>query len=126
MEEIIKKYLEERAKTDMSVALNLQKKNKSIKDCCAYIEKQALKKAKGTSKMKAAHIADDVVFGWAVHYYDEDNLEKEEKQKETKNKAADKPTKVVTMKPTTTTTKTADKPQNEAKKPAKVVQLDLF
>lgn len=125
MEEIIKAYLEERAKTDMSVAFNLKKENKNIKDCCKYIQQQALKKAKGTAREKACMIDNDVVYGWAVHYYDEDSIDVNAPKKSTqsKSKPAEEPAKVVTMTNTTETTKTADKPQ---KKVAKVVQIDLF
>lgn len=70
MEEIIKKYLEERAKTDESVAKNLLKVNKSIKECCEYITEEARKLAKNG----CAAVEDSVVFGWAVHYYDEDSI----------------------------------------------------
>lgn len=70
MEEIIKKYLAQRALTDDSVARNMKKEGKSIKGCCDYIKSQARKLAKGGCAM----IEDDVVFGWAVHYYDEDNI----------------------------------------------------
>ena len=77
MEEIIKKYLENRAKTDESVARNLKKANKSIKGCCQYITDQARKAATGNVAM----VEDDVVFGWAVHYYDEDKLEQEKQSK---------------------------------------------
>jgi hypothetical protein len=75
MEEIIKNYLEQRAQTDPGVAMNLQKKGKTIKKCCEYIKAQARKSATNNVAM----IQDEVVYGWAVHYYDEDNLEEETK-----------------------------------------------
>lgn len=50
---------------------NLQKKNKSLKECIAYIIQQAKKKAKD----RCAFMTDEEVFGLAVHYYDEDELE---------------------------------------------------
>lgn len=68
--EAIKKYLDERAKSDPLFAPTYAKKNKSIDECCAYIMSEAKKKAvKG-----CAAISDDVVYGWAVHYYDEDSI----------------------------------------------------
>ena len=70
MEEIIKKYLAQRSLTDDSVARNMKKPNKSIKGCCKYITEQARKAAKNNVAM----IEDEVVYGWAVHYYDEDNI----------------------------------------------------
>lgn len=75
MEEIIKKYLEERAKTDETIAANLKKDGKSIKKCCQYITEQARKAATNNVAM----IADEVVYGWALHYYDEDDIESEKK-----------------------------------------------
>lgn len=75
MEEIIQKYLAQRALTDDSVARNLKKSGKSIKGCCDYIKK----KAREAAKNNCAFIQDDVVFGWAVHYFDEDNLAEDKK-----------------------------------------------
>lgn len=76
MEEKIKKYLAQRSLTDDSVARNMKKPGKSIKGCCDYIMQQARKAAK---KGNFAMVEDDVVYGWAVHYFDEDNLQ-EDKQ----------------------------------------------
>ena len=124
--------MEQRANEDPNIAANLLKPNKSMENCCKYITNEARKQAVNGCAM----IDDDVVYGWAVHYWDEDNLDvdKPKPQPKTTTKPAAKTEKkpakgtsnVVTMKPTTTTTKTADKPQNKANKPAKVVQLDLF
>lgn len=99
MEEIIKKYLAQRSLTDDSVARNMKKEGKSIKGCCDYIKSQARKAAKGGVAM----IEDDVVFGWAVHYYDEDNI---------------KDTKPIEAVHVVASTATASKP--------KYVQCDLF
>lgn len=67
---VIGNYLMERAKTDPSVANNLKKEKKSLKRCFQYIIDEAKKIKKGDCAM----VKDDIVFGWAVHYYDEDNL----------------------------------------------------
>ena len=75
MEEIIKNYLAQRAITDESVARNMKKSNKSIKGCCDYIKK----KAREAAKDNVAMIADEVVYGWVVHYFDEDNLQEDKK-----------------------------------------------
>lgn len=75
MEEIIKKYLAQRSLTDDSVARNMKKPNKSIKGCCDYIKK----KAKEAAKDNVAMIHDEVVYSWAVHYFDEDNLQEDKK-----------------------------------------------
>ena len=75
MEEIIKKYLAQRCLTDDSLARNMKKDGKTIKGCCDYIIGQARKAA----KKNVAMIEDDVVYGWAVHYFDEDNLKEDTK-----------------------------------------------
>ena len=71
MEQAIKIYLDNRAKTDSLFAETYKKANKSIKECCKYIYSQAEKLAKGGN---AVGVDDATVYGWAVHYYDEDNI----------------------------------------------------
>jgi hypothetical protein len=65
--EVIKNYLEQRATSDELFAATLKKENKNLDECCNYIMKCA--KEKGCSGY-----ADEEVFGWAVHYYDEDDI----------------------------------------------------
>lgn len=74
-ENIIQSYIENRAKEDSLFAETCKKANKSIKGCCKYIYSQAKNMAKGG---KVVGIDDDTVFGWAVHYYDEDSIEIDE------------------------------------------------
>lgn len=74
-ENIIQSYIENRAKDDSLFAETCKKANKSIKGCCKYIYAQAKNMAKGG---KVVGIDDDTVFGWAVHYYDEDSIEIDE------------------------------------------------
>lgn len=74
-ETTIKKYLDNRAKEDSLFAETYKKANKSIKECCKYIYSQSRKLAKGSNSVG---IDDATVYGWAVHYYDEDNIEVEE------------------------------------------------
>lgn len=74
-ENIIQSYIENRAKEDSLFAETCKKANKSIKGCCKYIYSQAKNMAKGG---KVVCIDDDTVFGWAVHYYDEDSIEIDE------------------------------------------------
>lgn len=81
-------YLVERAKIDPSVARNLEKENKSLKKCFQFIIDEAKKQKQGSCAM----VKDDVVFGWAVHYYDEDNLSID-KKKEPKNETVKTPAK---------------------------------
>ena len=70
-ETTIQTYLENRAKTDSLFAETYKKANKSIKECCKYIYSRARKLAAGG---KAVGIDDATVYGWAVHYYDEDDI----------------------------------------------------
>lgn len=69
-QDTIKAYLDKRAEEDTLFAATYAKENKNIKDCCSYITSQAKKQASNG----CAAISDDVVFGWAVHYYDEDDI----------------------------------------------------
>jgi len=65
--ETIRNYLEKRASEDDLFAETFQKKNKSIDECCNYVMKCA-------KEGGATGYADEEVFGWAVHYYDEDDI----------------------------------------------------
>lgn len=71
-ETTIQTYLENRAKTDSLFAETYKKANKSIKECCKYIYSQARKLAKNDN---AVGVDESTVYGWAVHYYDEDDIE---------------------------------------------------
>lgn len=71
-ENAIKNYLDKRAESDRLFAESYKKENKSIQECCKYIYSQAKKLlAKGGN---AVGVDDDTVYGWAVHYYDEDDI----------------------------------------------------
>lgn len=72
-QDTIKAYLDQRAQTDELFAVSYAKENKNIKDCCNYITSRAKEEA----SQGCAVIADNVVFGWAVHYYDEDDIKVE-------------------------------------------------
>lgn len=61
-------YLEKRAGTDYLFAESFANPNKNIDDCCTYILNEVQK-----SGCNGFH--DDEIFGMAVHYYDEDNIE---------------------------------------------------
>lgn len=75
-ETTIQTYLENRTKTDSLFAETYKKANKSIKECCKYIMQQAQKMY---NKRVNGGIAIDrkTVYGWAVHYYDEDDIKLE-------------------------------------------------
>lgn len=65
----IQNYLEQRAQTDaMFEWAYTTKENKNIDDCCTYILNQV--KESGCNGF-----ADDEIFGMAVHYWDEDNID---------------------------------------------------
>ena len=67
-ENIIKEYIEGVCKTYEVLAGKYEKSGKDIEGCCKYIESEAKKKAKNG----CAVIADAEVFGWAIHYFDEE------------------------------------------------------
>ncbi len=64
----IQDYLEERAKTDELFAKSYAKPNKSIDKCITYILNEV-------QRSGCNGFEDDEIFGMAVHYYDEDNLD---------------------------------------------------
>lgn len=64
----IRAYLDNRAANDELFAKTYSKEGKNIDDCVTYILNQV--KASGCNGF-----ADDEIYGMAVHYYDEDNLE---------------------------------------------------
>lgn len=68
VKQAIKNHLDERAKTDELFATAYAKPNKSIDECLAYILGEAKKQG------NAVYLSDEVVFGWAIHYYDEDDI----------------------------------------------------
>ena len=65
--ETIKAYLEKRASEDELFAVTYQKENKNIDECCHYVMECA-------KKGGANGYSDKEVFGWAIHYYDEDDI----------------------------------------------------
>ena len=69
--ERIKDYLDDRASQDELFAKSYAKTNKNIDECYDYIVGEARKQCKDSDSVC---ISDDVVYGWAVHYYDEDNI----------------------------------------------------
>ncbi|WP_296880223.1 Cas9 inhibitor AcrIIA9 family protein [Thomasclavelia sp.] len=71
IEKEIGQYLLERSKEDLTLAKNLEKENKSLKECTDYI--------KGEFYIKATNgvyfgIDNNELFQMAVHYYQEDNI----------------------------------------------------
>lgn len=92
----IERYLLKRAVSDPELATKLKDPSKSIEGCMKYIKDQARKKAINGCAM----IEDEVVYGWAMHYYDEASAEpqastattiKAEKSKKAEKQEEDKP-----------------------------------
>ena len=67
-EKIIKDYIEKFAQGDAVFASKYEKSGKDIEGCCRYIKSEARKQAQNG----CAVIKDDEVYGWAVHYFDEE------------------------------------------------------
>lgn len=107
MSKIIKTYLDQRAKEDEQFAKSYAKENKSIEECVKYINQQARKRAENNVAM----IEDAEVYGWAVHYYDEDDIKVEGSAPQAQ---------VTTSVPTSAPTTKQSKPKGNA------VQLTLF
>lgn len=64
----IKDYLDKRAAEDPQFAAKYANENKSISGCCDYICGEV-------SATKRSGFADEEIFGMAVHYYDEEDIE---------------------------------------------------
>ena len=137
--ERIKDYLDERASKDELFAKSYAKSNKNIDECYDYIVGEARKQCKNSDSIC---ISDGVVFGWAVHYYDEDDIKvgrstesKESKEisdadkkkvlEEARKKAysANKMASNANKKASETKKKSADANKS---KPVKIQQLTLF
>ena len=127
-QELIKKYLEENASETLAEKINngvhIEKdgktliNKKTLEGFMKYASDEARKQAeKGAS---AACVRSDVVFGWAIHYFEEDSIEGKLYNEDGTEYKAPKP---VVKKTTTTTTSTYAPPV--AKKPESD-QLSLF
>ena len=119
--EIIKRHLDKMAQQDFAFAERYKDEKKSLDKCIQYITSQAKKKAKNNG----VWLEDAVVYGWAVHYYQEDDIKvgsTKEKVKVSHVGGDMKPTDVedtfVNVKKTKAIVK--DKKEN------KCVELDLF
>lgn len=64
----IKACLDKRSNEDTQFALAYAKENKNIDDCITYI-------LNSVQQSGCNGFADDEIFGMAVHYYDEDNID---------------------------------------------------
>ena len=112
LKEIIKRHLDKMAQKDFAFAERYKLESKSLDECLKYITSEARKQAKNG----CAAIEDAVVYGWAVHYYQEDNIKADNVKAKVVAPKADKPVKEI--KPIKALVK--DKKEN------KCVELDLF
>ena len=134
----IKDYLDERARKDELFARSYAKTNKNIDECYDYIVGEARKQCKNSDSVC---ISDDVVYGWAVHYYDEDNIKVGRSKESTESKEMSEADKKIVEEARKKAYKVnkmasnANKKSVEAKKksadvnkskPAKIQQLNLF
>ena len=77
LQEAVKRHLDKMAQEDFAFAERYKDEKKSLDKCIQYITSQAKKQAKNG----CAAIEDAVVYGWAVHYYQEENIEVEKAPK---------------------------------------------
>ena len=116
--ECIKRHLDKMAQQDFAFAERYKSEKKSLDQCCKYIMSEAKKQAKNG----CAAVEDSIVYGWAVHYYQEDDVVIEKTNiHQVVTPKADKPKveKPKEIKPIKALVK--DKSDKE-----KCVQLDLF
>ncbi len=66
--ETIKAYLEEKAETDALFAVKFANPSKSVDECVTYI-------FNSVQKSGCCGFTDDEVFGMAIHYYEENEIE---------------------------------------------------
>ena len=64
----IKAYLDKRADEDPFFEVKYQNEKKNLKDCVTYILNKV-------QKMGVNGFEDDEIYGMAMHYYDEENIE---------------------------------------------------
>ena len=110
--EIIKRHLDKMAEQDFAFAERYKNNKKSLDQCIKYIMSEAKKQAKNN----CAAIEDAVVFGWAVHYYQEDDVKVDEVKAKVVAPKQEKPTEIKPIKALV-----KDKKNNN-----KCVELDLF
>ena len=75
-ETLLKEHLEKFAKGDSVFAEKLKATKKTLSGCVVYIFKEAKKLAINCNEVggSVAPISDETVYGWAVHYFEEDAI----------------------------------------------------
>lgn len=74
-QQAVLQYLESKASDVLAEKIN--NGSKTLEGCWKFIESQAKKKAKGQN---CVCCTDQEVFGWAVHYFEEDSIKEGEKE----------------------------------------------
>jgi hypothetical protein len=69
--QVIADYLIEHCEKEAAFADKILNEKKNLNECMDYIMSEARKLAKNNR----ACVKREIVFGWAVHYFDEENLE---------------------------------------------------
>lgn len=113
--ELIKAHLEKMAKQDFAFAERYKLETKSLDECLKYITSEARKQAKGN----CAAIEDAVVYGWAVHYYQEDDIKVEQTKAKVVTPKTPKTAKPKEVKPIKALVK-------DKKNESKCIEMDLF
>jgi hypothetical protein len=110
--EIIKRHLDKMAQQDFAFAERYKLESKSLDKCVSYIKSQAQKQA----KKGFAAIEDAVVYGWAVHYYQEDDVKVEDVKAKIVAPKVEKPKEIKPVKALV----------KDKKNENKCVELDMF
>lgn len=92
MTEQVQAYLEQHASEDEVFAYKMRNPKKSIKNCIKFIAQKAMaymEKHKEEYEMENGYggdVPDEICYGWANHYYDENDLEVDMTEEELKAK----------------------------------------
>ena len=121
----IASYLLGRIETDECLRAKLEETNKTLKGCVDYVKSEAKKQAEDGVAM----IEDNQVYDWCVHYFLEDNLDFEPKEKENKEdkkeKIEEETEKVETLLGEEEVVKEKKKANVKAAKPKKNIKEDF-
>ena len=113
--ELIKAHLEQMAERDSAFAERYKLETKSLDECLKYITSEARKQASNN----CAAIEDAVVYGWAVHYYQEDGIKVEKVKAKVVTPKTPKAAKPKEVKPVKALVK-------DKKNESKCIEMDLF
>ena len=113
-EKMILEYLKNNATEILKEKINSC--GKTLKGCWNYITQEAKKKSSGG----CACVPDDEVFGWAMHYFEEDSIEEQKKGANLSSATATVPKKKEPEK------KPEPKPVVKEKPPVTGGQMSLF